>query len=216
MMKPVPSATSFVIGSPEFNDAPEHTVDFAAFDVDMTEVTTADYGACVQAGCCTPPATGGLCNYGVSAKDEHPVNCVDWYQADAYCGWANKRLPTEEEWEYVARRPDGRAYPWGAPAPVLGTGQQLCFSQSGTCSVNAFPLGTTEDGVLDMAGNVWEWTATQYCGAYGSNVCATDNRAVRGGSYIDTDDVVFRGAYRYFNGAARGSRFENFGFRCVR
>ena len=101
-------AGKFWMGSPAGEGAdderPRHEVYLDAFYIDKHEVTTEAYGKCVSAGKCAKPGTGTYCNRGKSDRGNHPVNCVDWSQAEAYCGWAEKRLPTEAEWEKAARR----------------------------------------------------------------------------------------------------------------
>jgi formylglycine-generating enzyme required for sulfatase activity len=106
------------------------------------------------------------CNWLAPAgtRDEHPINCVDWCTAQAYCVWAGGRLPTEAEWEFAARGAERRPYPWGATVPS----DQLCWlgnlasHPQGTCRVGGFPAGATPSGVLDLLGNVSEWTADTY------------------------------------------------------
>ena len=116
-------AGEFTMGSPDGqgdnDEHPQHTVYLNAFYIDKTEVTAAQYQRCVEAGACSAPDTGGYCTYGAAGKSDHPVNCVDWNQAVAFCRWAGKRLPTEAEWEKAARGTDGRVYPWGDQAPEL-------------------------------------------------------------------------------------------------
>jgi formylglycine-generating enzyme required for sulfatase activity len=132
------------------------------FELDATEVTVASYAACVTDGACTVPSTASyLCNWEVPGKEGHPINCVDWTQASTFCGWAAKRLPTEDEWEYAARYDDGREFPWGSEAP---TSSIVCWDDSGqTCAVGSFSAGNSKLGFMDMSGNVWEWTENWYC-----------------------------------------------------
>lgn len=118
-------AATFKMGASEAEDdampedKPEHAVTVAAFCMARTEMTVAEYDACVAAGRCT--AAGALhnphCNTGMSGRSNHPINCVDLAQATAYCEAQGARLPTEEEWEYAARGAEGRRYPWGSAAP---------------------------------------------------------------------------------------------------
>ena len=105
------------------DEQPPHEVALAGYCIDKTEVTVADYSRCVALGKCTDvrePVKDGnesLCNGTRADRQSHPVNCVDWDQATASCASVYKRLPGEAEWEYAARGPDGRTYPWGNEAP---------------------------------------------------------------------------------------------------
>jgi formylglycine-generating enzyme required for sulfatase activity len=107
-------------------ERPGREIDVAAFSIDRTEVTVAQYRRCVQAGACTSTGLGvpfwekaeqpkwaQFCNWDKPGRDQHPINCLDWSQAKAVCAWAGKRLPTEAEWEKAARGTDGRKFPWG-------------------------------------------------------------------------------------------------------
>lgn len=141
-----------------------------------TEVTVAEYRACYRRGGCS--ATGryrDLCNWARSDREQHPVNCVSWSQADEYCTWAGGRLPTKWEWEWAARgREAARTYPWGhakatCARAVMADGSAECGTGA-TLPVGSKPAGTSVDGLHDMAGNVWEWTSTQEqtgCGTMG-------------------------------------------------
>ncbi|NUN16322.1 MAG: SUMF1/EgtB/PvdO family nonheme iron enzyme [Myxococcales bacterium] len=164
------------------NEKPQHPVTLSGYCIDQTEVTVAAYQKCVDEGSCEAPVeVDSLCNYGKSGKDNHPQNCVNWCQAAQYCAWANKRLPTEAEWEMAARgscektgfsvgincAKSMRLYPWGdEPATcdyaVHGVGAVGCGA-GGTWAVGSkSPLGDSPYGVQDMAGNVSEWVQDCY------------------------------------------------------
>ncbi len=94
------------------DEKPGLTVVLDAFAIDTYEVTVANYQKCVGVGKCTDPRTDDSCNWSRAGREQHPINCVDWEQAQAYCRWAGKRLPTEAEWEKAARGTDKRVYPF--------------------------------------------------------------------------------------------------------
>ncbi|MCY0995145.1 SUMF1/EgtB/PvdO family nonheme iron enzyme [Nannocystis sp. ILAH1] len=128
------------------------------FCIDITEVTTAAYGACVHAGACTPTVVGDVaeCNLTRADRGDHPVNCVDFEQARAYCSWLGKRLPNDEEWMYAAHaREGGGTWPWGN-IPLDST--RACYQTGSTCPVGQHPAGASPEGVQNLAGNVAEWT----------------------------------------------------------
>lgn len=160
-------------------------VDVAAFSLDRTEVTVEAYAACVAAKRCTKPASDSpLCNWKHrDVRSQHPINCVTYGQATAFCESIQKRLPTAAEWQLAAGGSEARTYPWGAERPSNlwsddspedqpGPGRnRLCWSGDGTdeytayatstCPVHSYPSGDTPDGIADLAGNVAEWTASQ-------------------------------------------------------
>ncbi|MBM4359042.1 MAG: SUMF1/EgtB/PvdO family nonheme iron enzyme [Deltaproteobacteria bacterium] len=216
---PVPS-TWYLMGSNDGqpDEQPVHEVAVAAFCLDRTEVTVAAYAACAAEGKCTPAFAGGFCNAGVAGRENHPINCVDWNQATAYCKAQGQRLPTEEEWEYAARGTDGRRYPWGNAAPS----NQLCWDGEGndqgkgnrqsTCAVGAYPSGRSPFGLDDLSGNVWEWTASGYSSSYSSPRSDT-NRVYRGGSWDSDDPSRVRSAAR--SRVAPTDRSVHLGFRCA-
>jgi sulfatase modifying factor 1 len=180
------------------------------FCMDVTEVTADAYGACVRAGSCFAEglACGPAATYGVSGKGNHPINCVDWEQSGLYCHAQGKRLPTEAEWEWAARgASQGRTYPWGNAAPS----SQLCWSgvqkRDGTCPVGSFPEGDAPGGIHDLAGNVWEWTSSDF-DATGAT------RAFRGGSWFNFAPSAMHAALRsWLTPTLRGNVV---GFRCAR
>jgi len=128
--------------------------------LDVEEVTAAAYGACIDAGSCTP-ALGerpGSCTLRSSESGDDPVNCVDLAQASAYCTWLGKRLPKASEWAWAAGgRSRAFPYPWGSE-PV--DPRRACIGRSpeqGTCAVGSAPAGASPEGVVDLVGNVAEW-----------------------------------------------------------
>ncbi len=144
------------------NEPPQHTLYLPEYYLAKTPVTNAQYAAFVQATGHDQPHhwAGGKPPRG---KESHPVVYVSWYDAMAYCRWLSEitgrpyRLPSEAEWEKGARGSDGRIYPWGNQWAV-----ERCNSEEGdkedTTPVGAYPEGASPYGLLDMAGNVWEWT----------------------------------------------------------
>jgi len=145
------------------DESPYHEVTLSGYYIDKTEVTVDDYADCVTAGACTAPSTASsYCNWEVSGKGNHPVNCVNWSQAGEYCTWAGKRLPTEAEWEKAARGTDGRKYPWGnedatCEYAVMDDGVNGCGTDSTWNVCSKSPAGDSPYGLCDMSGNVWEW-----------------------------------------------------------
>ncbi len=198
-----------------------------AFRIDRTEVTVAQYRACVDDGVCRAADTVGSCNWGKSGRDGHPINCVDWKQARNYCRWAGKRLPTEAQWEKAARGTDRRFYPWGNARPscryvVMNDGGRGCGTGS-TMPVGSKPDGAGPYGALDMSGNVWEWVADRYAeDAYRSAgdrnptgpSSGGSDRAFRGGSWNVIRAQHLRASHRLSVGPGYWNDF--LGFRCVR
>ncbi len=139
------------------DEKPPHQVTLKAFEIDKTEVTQAQYFLCVESGKCTYPK----CPWDPCARPNHPMGCVTRGQAETYCGAVGKRLPTEAEWEKAGRGTDGRKFPWGND-PIT-----CALANSSSCAkdlepVGLHPLNASPYGVLDMAGNVVEWTKDYY------------------------------------------------------
>jgi eukaryotic-like serine/threonine-protein kinase len=198
-------AGEFVMGDDNgpADQRPTHTVYVDDFWMDRTEVTNAQFAACVGAGVCSPPLSLGSITrssyYGNPDFNQHPVLFVNWYQARDYCEWTGRRLPTEAEWEKAARGDDMRRFPWGDhPAePAL-----LNFRPSGfgdTVAVGQYPGNASPYGALDMAGNAWEWVADWYDAGYYARSPAQnptgpaqtgcpegDCKVLRGGSWNST------------------------------
>ncbi len=161
-LKACPPGMAQVPGGSFFMSSKGDTATVAGFCIDTHEVKVSDYAECVKKGHCTDGGltTTPLCNYGNKLKDKHPINCVDWDQAYAYCHAAAKRLPTMEEWEWTARGGDaGTTFPWGDDVPR----EHMCWSgllkraALGTCEVGTHPSGAGRLAVEDLAGNVAEW-----------------------------------------------------------
>jgi formylglycine-generating enzyme required for sulfatase activity len=146
----------------EPNEAPEHPVLLDAFYLDQYEITNAQYQQCVAAGGCTEPRrerSATRADYlSNPAYADYPVVAVMWDQAEAYCTWAGKRLPTEAEWEYAASGPENRKWPWGNKFDA----DLSAASASDTQPVGSYPEGVSVFGVYDLAGNVAEWVADKY------------------------------------------------------
>jgi formylglycine-generating enzyme required for sulfatase activity len=255
---------TFQMGSAEgqgnADEHPQHPVTLSAFCIDRTEVTVARYAACVAAGRCTAAPTeenrdstanasaaerrfaNGNCNAARADRQDHPINCVDWNQARAYCEWSGARLPTEAEWEFAARGgTDARRFPWGnaPPMPLLANvcrGECTTAAQQGgrritttftgqdsaaaTQTVGRFLAGSTRAGLVDMAGNVAEWTGDLY-GQYAEGA-ATDptgtvlgtGRVVRGGGWSATRPEEIAVTTRV--NMPSSTRAADIGFRCAR
>jgi formylglycine-generating enzyme required for sulfatase activity len=223
-------AGEFVMGSPDGEGAdderPQHTVYLDAYYIDKYEVTNARYQACVDAGACDAPQESSSSTrgsyFGNPEYADYPVVKVTWFQAEAFCAWEGRRLPTEAEWEKAARGTDGRKYPWGNEPPTM----ELCNFNNNvddTTPVGQYPKGASPYGVMDMAGNVWEWVNDWYGEDYYSQSPSAnppgpetgEYRVVRGGSW-DYGDLV-SGVRSAFRGYVNPDLWGNVsGFRCVR
>ncbi|TEU12485.1 MAG: formylglycine-generating enzyme family protein [Anaerolineales bacterium] len=212
-------AGEFTMGHDEgdSDEQPVHTVYLDAFYIDKTEVTNTQYRKCVEAGRCDTPRKTTY--YDNADYAQHPVVYVSWNDADAYCRWADKRLPTEAEWKKAARGTDGRTYPWGEGLDCDHAQYSECAG--GTVPVGSKPKGASPYGALDMVGNVWEWVADWYDPGYysqspGRNPPGPDSgerRVLRGGSWHSNQRFA-RCAYR----VGGNPRYWYFyvGFRCAR
>ncbi len=261
-MVPIPGGEYFM-GSDDGLDLekPAHHVTLAPFCIDELEVTVAKYKACSDRGACKRAGAANewkgitehekrafdpLCNArDPKGRANHPVNCVDWEEAAQYCEslGAGVRLPTEAEWEFAARGPDGRKYPWGDQDPsaahlnacgleCLGWAKangvplkamyQADDGFPNTAPVGSFPQGKSRYGVADVAGNVWEWVADWYA-PYGKSgdvpvdpkgPATGSERVIRGGAWNGAEPSWVRPTFRFQKNPA--ARTYGDGFRCAK
>ncbi|MGE5376116.1 MAG: formylglycine-generating enzyme family protein [Bacteroidota bacterium] len=235
----IPAGT-FRMGGMDARSAPDerpaHYVTLDAYWMDQLEVTNAMYILCLQSGSCTPPqslkSAHRLEYFNNPEFKDYPVIYVTWAQARTYCEWAGGHLPTEAQWERAARGDDWRTFPWGEDkADDLRANFNMLVGD--TSRVGTYPLGASPFGILDMAGNVAEWTNDYYSGTYynsqadavnptGPASSASLKRVVRGGSLGDAE-INIRVAKR---SAVAGSNVDivpvtpgdfspRIGFRCA-
>jgi formylglycine-generating enzyme required for sulfatase activity len=205
------------------NECPSHEVYLDGFYIDTTEVTAGAYKACVDTGSCAyeGSTTDETRTYN-NGKDDHPINHVSYSDAQTYCEWLGKRLPTEAEWEKAAGGTDGRKYPWGNEEPTCDLAWfSNCLGD--TQSVGSLSAGASPYGAMDMAGNVYEWTVDWYSSDYYEQTPAEgwvnpegpvsgNSRVLRGGSFYGTANGL-----RVSNRVNRypdNRHFRN-GFRCA-
>ncbi len=155
-------AGCFVLGRNDgpTEESPAREVCLTAFWIGQFEVTNAQYARCVEEGACTPPVERTA--YNDPDRIDHPVVNVTWEQAEAFAAWAGGTLPTEMQWEYAARGPQGYPYPWGFADPACERAIAPGCGGMAAVGPDARPLGAAWVGAQDMAGNVWEWTASWY------------------------------------------------------
>jgi len=196
------------------DEQPVHQTALDAFWLDRTEVTNGQFARFIRRT--SHPAPGAWGAY-AAGRDVHPVVEVTWHDAVAYCRWAGKRLPTEAEWEYAARGSDGRTYPWGDVWDRSRANSRASGIRAST-PVGAYPAGASPFNALDLAGNVWEWTASLY---RPYPYAATDGREVLGASGLR---VARGGSWDVVPGSLRSTlrirldpsyRAIVLGFRCV-
>lgn len=220
-------AGEFVFGTNERlpDEGPEQHVVLDAFWIGKYEVTNFQYRQFIDVTQRKSPTHFENRTF-PAGKADHPVTFVSWQDADAYCQWAHKRLPTDREWEKAARGVDGRSYPWGNDFSIgyANTPQRwkTLEKDGDTTPVGAFPRGISPYGAYDMSGNVWEWTASWYM-AYPGNQRQTENygevyKTLKGGSWWDCSFYKCGISSPTYNRAffLRTTKNKSFGFRCAK
>jgi eukaryotic-like serine/threonine-protein kinase len=241
------------------NQKPSHNVSLNGFCMDLYEVTAQQYRECSEVGKCRRAAPevewenitpndkkvySGLCTISDLEKGDHPINCIDWEMAHTYCKNNDRRLPTEAEWEYATRGPDGRVYPWGDEAPTArhlnacgtecldwakqnkvlqqfpGALYQAEDGYATTAPVGKFPAGRSRFGPYDVVGNVWEWVA-DWEGPYPASDQkdptgpeSGQKRVIRGGAWNGSFAEWLHPAFRF--AADPKFRSHGVGLRCAR
>lgn len=218
-------------GPGNIDETPRHRVYLDTYLMDKYEVTNAQYKAFTDAtNHRTPklwkvPVEGHGMTY-PPEKADHPVVYVDWYDAQAYCHWAGKRLPSEQEWEKAARGTEGWIFPWGDRFDTKKANSPqrwLSRDQKGdTMPVGRFEDGKSPYGLYDMAGNVYEWTSSWYKPYPGNQEFnahyGEKNKILRGGSWYDCLSYGCGLSTPTYNRSrfAPAIRNKGFGFRCAK
>jgi len=218
-----------------FNDEyPDRLIFLDSYWIDIHEVTNEKYLKFVLATghrfaldetCETDKCREGNLWQGASFPpriNRQPVTQVSWYDADAYCRWRGKRLPSEAEWEKAARGPSGNLYPWGSGSPkkraTYGRKWRGVFTMT---DVGTYSHGASLYGLYDMAGNVWEWVDDWYDLKYYNwgrkknprGPAEGEFKVVRGGSWVNHPDTL-RSSFRRWSQPE--VRFNDTGFRCAK
>ncbi|MBK8241236.1 MAG: SUMF1/EgtB/PvdO family nonheme iron enzyme [Deltaproteobacteria bacterium] len=239
---------------------PAHRAEVTPFCIDIHEVTVAAYRGCSTKGECKRAfrdsrwpqgstddaawkqqmaAHSELCNENYDDRGEHPINCIDWAQAQHFCEWRGGTLPSEAQWEFAARGSDGRVYSWGDALPsrehMNGAGPEYVAWRErkglpahgvlydtddgfiGTAPVGSAKLGRSQQGLFDLAGNVFEWTADAYAPYPGADAPADADagkrRVIRGGAFNSFQPQFADPALRFPQDA--DAHAHGIGFRCA-
>jgi formylglycine-generating enzyme required for sulfatase activity len=220
-------AGEFTMGSNDRlpDEGPEHKVTLAEFSIDKYEVTNLQYKQFIDATNRKSPQHFRNRTF-PEGKPDHPVTYVTWFDANDYCEWAGKRLPTEQEWEKTARGTDARTYPWGNDFDIAkaNTPQRwtVLEKDGDTMPVGSFAEGVSPYGAYDMSGNVWEWTASWY-NPHPGNTRITENygekyKVLKGGSWWDCTFYKCGISAPSYNRSffLQSTKNKSFGFRCAK
>ncbi len=202
------------------DEHPQHKMHLPAFYIDRYEITNAQYKTFIDATRSRPPVSFFIRSV-PPGRENHPVTDVSWYDADHYCRWAGKRLPTEAEWEKAARGTDGREFPWGNAYD----NKKLNAGDSGfgdIVPVGSFKAGASPYGAMDLSGNVWEWTADWYRPYPGSTYkhpnFGEKQKVFRGGGWGGQGHFSLPLFYRttYRSSIPPEEAYADLGFRCAK
>ena len=200
------------------SETPQRRIWISAYRIDRTEVTHERWRRCVAAGRCPPARTDG--DPRLSAPSM-PVAGVDFYEAERYCAFVGGRLPSEAEWERAARGGGRRRFPWGQQFnDRLANHRSAIDGFRYLAPVGSFPEAASPHGLLDMAGNVWEWTRDRFdADSYSSGPsvdpqgpAAGGERVTRGGSWRSSADLLRTTMRRPW---PAGTPAPDLGFRCA-
>jgi len=226
----------YLVSREAFHDeGPAHNIILDTFLIDKYELSNKKYAEFIKATGHPAPA---YWDDHKRNKPDQPVSGVNWFDANAYCSWANKRLPTEAEWEKAAKGPKGLKYPWGdkLDESKANYGRKQEF----TANVNSYPEGKSGYGAYNMAGNVFEWVRDWYdpnyyktntnsinpsgpaegvflsaTGTYVDRIATGKKRVIRGGSWYAPAQTITN-THRFWNDPMNNSYGVGLGFRCAR
>jgi formylglycine-generating enzyme required for sulfatase activity len=205
--------------TPFLNEHPKHNVKLADYYIDKYEVTNKKYKKFIDATRRALPRGWKNGTY-VPGNEDQPVIFVSWFDADAYCEWADKRLPTEAEWEKAARGNDGRKFPWGDKFDINKVNASGKYG--GVMPVGHFKDDVSPHGIYDMSGNVSEWVSNWYLPYPGNEYKEQDKhygekyKVTRGGGWGGIGHYSFDFFYRtsFRNNIEPEKTYNDLGFRC--
>jgi len=219
----VPAGEFKMGGNEAVSEKPVHQVSLDAYYMDKHEVTVEQYAKFLETTKRRSPPEWKILNQPLHQK--HPIVMMDWSDANAYCHWAEKRLPTEAEWEKAARGTDGRIYPWGNDLPTpkrANYGKKKWDKHAALVPVGTLEDGKSPYGIYDMAGNAWEWVSDWYDRVYYKNSPSQnptgpehgDFKVSKGGSWHSRPESLHSSNRNYGHPEHHPSHYN--GFRCAK